>query len=144
MKTKRKQPTADSCTMCGRLASRRVRVRGVDVDRCFKCGWMDAYGKALSQMRAKGLILDDLYAAAPVLPRSAADFSVNLDFGALMTISEFSVAVDAGVFTNDDGFGKFATSARMSSQAVWPSLFKALVRARKIPSWATHVVWFNK
>lgn len=58
------------------------------------------------------------------------------DEGEHMTIEEFLNSVKMKAYTPDDGIGFFATATHESDLQVWcPDL---------APSWATHVVWYNK
>lgn len=57
-----------------------------------------------------------------------------------MTIDAFKAAVKAGVFTDDDGHGNYASETTVSKFTVYPSD----VRHNNLDSRFTHVVWFNK
>lgn len=58
------------------------------------------------------------------------------DFGDLMPIADFVECVQTSLFCPDDGIGYYATEKEYDENScVW---------AVKSPSWATHVVWFNK
>ena len=60
------------------------------------------------------------------------------DYGDLMTIKDFVAGVRSNWLTNDDGIGFFATETEYSDNfCVWDEKIER-------PSWATHVVWFNK
>jgi hypothetical protein len=58
------------------------------------------------------------------------------DFGDLMTVEEFIETVKYGGFIPDDGDGLWATKDKQSDISVWDT--------KKVPKWATHVIWFNK
>jgi len=62
------------------------------------------------------------------------------DYGDLMTMQVFINSVKIGAFTDYDGFGNLSTETQMSNRQLSPSQ----LRTRKIPKWATHIVWFNK
>ncbi len=53
----------------------------------------------------------------------------------VFTVDEFEEAMENGEFVEDDGVGYFANSEfyDAKSSCWWAA-----------PSWATHVVWFNK
>ena len=60
----------------------------------------------------------------------------------LYTSEEWLGAVEGTGFIDYDGFGNLATATLISNIAISPSditCFKV-----KLPSWATHVVWYNK
>lgn len=60
------------------------------------------------------------------------------DYGNLYLIEEFRSNVDCGGFIPYDGAGYYATKTHMSREhSVWSS-------NKEIPSWATHVIWFNR
>lgn len=64
------------------------------------------------------------------------------DVGDLFTIEDWNQCVDSGCFINYDGFGKYATTDGFSDVRVWPS--DRTREKLKPPSWATHVLWFNR
>ena len=59
-------------------------------------------------------------------------------YGNLMTAEAFAVDVMNGCLIDYDGYGRWATSDKMSDVVISPSKLK------KPPKWATHVVWFNR
>lgn len=58
----------------------------------------------------------------------------------LYLIESFQDAVKLGCFIDYDGFGLLATKDKVSDIEIYPSQ----VSSFQYPSWATHVVWFNK
>jgi len=60
------------------------------------------------------------------------------DRGKLMTIESFNLEVGRGTFICSDGFGLYATKNEKSD--IYFS-FDALFDP---PSWATHIIWYNK
>jgi hypothetical protein len=58
----------------------------------------------------------------------------------LYSIESFQDSVKLGCFIDYDGFGLLATKNKVSDIEIYPS--QAL--SFQYPSWATHVVWFNK
>ncbi len=64
------------------------------------------------------------------------------DYGDEMVVSEWVKIVETGGFIDYDGHGSLATNKFKSDIVIHPSditFFKL-----KLPSWATHVVWFNR
>lgn len=55
-----------------------------------------------------------------------------------MDIETFKREVEFDIISDDDGFGCYATETEISDYIVdfW--------NLHNIPSWATHVAWFNK
>lgn len=64
-------------------------------------------------------------------------------FGKHMTMKEFKETCLSGAFNDDDGFGYYATSNRMSKKVVHPSNVNHHTIDMNVLSF-THVVWFNK
>lgn len=62
------------------------------------------------------------------------------DGGVHMTWDEFASGVRSAAFTDDDGFGEYATLTHVADMRVRPSTVSHNAR----PDWATHVVWYNK
>lgn len=62
------------------------------------------------------------------------------DVGTLMTWRRFLRDVDDGMLDDYDGFADLATADAVSRVQVAPSGARGLAR----PSWATHVVWYNR
>lgn len=58
------------------------------------------------------------------------------------TWNEFEAACESGSIIDDDGFGELASATHVSSVRVYPSQFRDVALSR--PTWATHVVWYNK
>lgn len=63
-------------------------------------------------------------------------------YGDLMTLEEFIDNVECGGFIDYDGWGKYATSDKMSNKTIRPSNVKSnrLLTNDEF----THVVWFNR
>lgn len=59
-------------------------------------------------------------------------------YGTKYTVSDFRGMVAERSVTKSDGFGKWATAVKMSDQTV------DMAAEWSQPTWATHVVWFNK
>lgn len=67
---------------------------------------------------------------------------IDPELGEKMTLKDFLQCVDSGGFIDYDGFGHLATETRVSNIVVYPSMiFK---RIEEVPSWATHIVWYNR
>lgn len=66
--------------------------------------------------------------------------------GDLMTISDFSKCCRDGCMIDDDGFFRFAFESKgfVSMSNIEISIRDLIHPCGMIPSWATHVVWFNK
>jgi hypothetical protein len=65
------------------------------------------------------------------------------DIGDLYTIEEFIDACKAGGFIDYDGYGNFANLTQYESSIdVYPS--KLLANKIKVPTWATHILWYNR
>jgi hypothetical protein len=62
------------------------------------------------------------------------------DYGTLMTLDEFGDAIRHGYINNDDGSGFFATEKEYSEINVFSDIGLIV----DPPSWATHVMWFEK
>jgi len=59
-----------------------------------------------------------------------------VEYGRLMTLHGFQKSVAHNFFTSDDGSGCYATDTQYDPKSnVW---------THEVPSWATHVLWFNK
>ena len=59
------------------------------------------------------------------------------EYGDLMPLADWDACVSFGGFIPYDGFGCWATSDKMDfASNVW--------EAGTRPTWATHVVWFNR
>lgn len=60
-----------------------------------------------------------------------------------MTIEEWKEACDDGMFIDYDGWGDFATETECSNLSVSPSDYYKNPDWNP-PSWATHIVWYNR
>ena len=60
--------------------------------------------------------------------------------GDLLTIEEFKNGVEGGFFTDDDGYGYYATETTKSDIYVYPSDFTEGIYRDDF----THIIWFNK
>lgn len=84
----------------------------------------------------KHLIQDDFN-------QRAADPHLNIeDGGDLLTITEWLKMVREGSLIDDDGSGYLATNKEESDVPIQPSDITHLCLT--LPSWATHVRWYNK
>ena len=65
--------------------------------------------------------------------------------GDLMTLKEILGCVECGAFIDYDGMGSWATDTKFLDGAehwIYPSAIKS---GKAIPpSWATHVLWYNR
>jgi len=61
------------------------------------------------------------------------------DYGDVMTVEEFTTAVEAGGFVDYDGFGNPAKDGRMDGK-----LFIIPSRIDEVPKDCTHIVWYNR
>lgn len=61
------------------------------------------------------------------------------EYGDHMTVEEFRISIECGLFIDWDGHGYYATATEMSNVVVSPSTFAETHK----PEY-THVVWFNK
>ncbi len=64
-------------------------------------------------------------------------------FGDLLTLSEFKLGCDTGLFTDDDGIGYFATISEESDIEAVPSDIRGKKHLNIDPR-LTHVIWYNK
>jgi hypothetical protein len=72
-------------------------------------------------------------------------FPIDPDDRSLMlSIEDFINGVCFDAFTDDDGFGYFATENHVGAVRMYPSEVAGIAPEKKVPAWATHVVWFNK
>ena len=65
------------------------------------------------------------------------------DNGEFMLVYEWLDAVNAGAYVDDDGFAHWATQEGVSVTAVYPSHVIGVAADDVVPTWATHVVWYN-
>jgi len=78
---------------------------------------------------------------ALTLPEGMIRFSA--DDGDHMPVSTFLEYVLSGGFIDDDGFGEWATETHyLPGKWIHPS--DMMNNRKPIPSWATHVMWYNK
>ena len=63
-------------------------------------------------------------------------------YGDHMLVVEWIACVENGGFIDYDGHGSLATDTEISDIEIHPSDVSAL--KLKLPSWATHVMWFNR
>jgi hypothetical protein len=63
-------------------------------------------------------------------------------YGDLMTVEDWVACVESGGFIDYDGNGDLATATENFNVPIHPSDITRL--KLKIPSWATHVIWFNR
>lgn len=57
-----------------------------------------------------------------------------------ITMEEFRAGVECCAYTDDDGYGDFATATEVSDLP----LYASKLATTEIPEWATHLVWYNK
>ena len=62
------------------------------------------------------------------------------DYGDHMTMEEFIQSCRYHMFTDDDGFGKYATKDKVSNICIYPSDIAMGIYRNDF----THVVWYNK
>jgi hypothetical protein len=62
------------------------------------------------------------------------------DRGELMTIEDWKECCERGGFIDYDGHGRFATAEGFTKIPVCPSERDYF----ELPSWATHIVWYNR
>ena len=65
-------------------------------------------------------------------------------YGDHMKILEFFECVQGGGFIDYDGIGYWATLTQISNISIRPSVITHDHVEFYQPSWATHVVWFNR
>lgn len=68
-------------------------------------------------------------------------------YGDHMTLQDWKECVECGGFIDYDGDGDFATETQCSNMSVSPSDYwtgKEQDPEWNPPSWATHIVWYNK
>ena len=58
-----------------------------------------------------------------------------------MTMADFMSSCECNAFIDYDGYGDLATDKQVSNITVTPSAAK---HWKKLPTWATHVVWYNR
>lgn len=71
------------------------------------------------------------------------DLAPHPDYGDLYSLKEFADMLKCGAITSDDGCGAWATASRYD-MTTDISLYKVLAGKDPRPTWATHVLWFNK
>lgn len=64
------------------------------------------------------------------------------NYGDHMTVEKWLQCVECGGFIDYDGHGALSNGTELSDIEIKPSDISAL--KLKIPSWATHVMWFNR
>lgn len=64
------------------------------------------------------------------------------EFGNLLTIESWLENVNYGFFIDYDGFGDLATAQGQSNYRICPS--DITKKKIKIPSWVTHIMWYNR
>ena len=62
------------------------------------------------------------------------------EYGDLMPLQEWINCCESGGFVDYDGHGNLATADKCSRIEISPSQRRVI----KYPSWATHIVWYNK
>ena len=139
-----KKKLLGKCLHCRAADLEYRRLRGIDCGWCPACGIIMLSPAAELVMLNEGLTYVQLLCAAPVVSLATAVKRELPDYGEQMTVREFGDSIDTGSFTDDDGYGVFATRTKRTHCSVWPSTFVALRQAGKLPKWATHVLWFNK
>lgn len=70
------------------------------------------------------------------------DLRPHRDLGDIMPLNEWLDCVQSGGFIDYDGHGSLATKSGYSSVDISPSDITVL--KVKIPSWVTHIVWYNR
>ena len=69
--------------------------------------------------------------------------NIEDECGDLFTIEEFIEDCKSGGFIDYDGYGNFANLTQYEpSIDVYPS--KLLANKIKVPTWATHILWYNR
>ena len=72
------------------------------------------------------------------------------NIGDHMPIDEFLNCCRTTCFIDYDGFGNLATADKESNVGIKPSMYYVkrggvIIRtSRKLPKWATHIVWYNR
>ena len=66
----------------------------------------------------------------------------KLDKECKQKIEDFKEGVIFGMFTDDDGFGYYATDTEVSDCEI--EFWDFDKDNYNVPEWATHVVWYNK
>lgn len=79
--------------------------------------------------------------AATAKKRREPKFEPIPSYGSHMTWDDFVECVESGGFMDDDGHGDLATATQCSNKMINPS---SVGEHYKKPTWATHVVWYNK
>ncbi len=72
------------------------------------------------------------------MPELSYDQEVDPNCGKVMTVGEYRENVDCGGFIDYDGFGYPMKDGKSAKHPLYPS------EINKLPTDATHVVWFNK
>lgn len=68
--------------------------------------------------------------------------TTNRNFGDLIDVEEFRISLEFGLFTDYDGYGYWATDTHHDEEnCLSPS---QLILEFNPPSWATHILWFNR
>jgi hypothetical protein len=63
------------------------------------------------------------------------------DYGDHFTLADFKACCECGGFVNSDGIGDLATATQVSDVPIKPS---QILTGCELPTWCTHVVWYNK
>lgn len=66
----------------------------------------------------------------------------ELDKSCKQKLEDFKRDAEFGIFTDDDGFGLYATDTEVSNREI--EFWDFDEDNYNVPEWATHVVWYNK
>jgi len=107
--------------------------------RC--CGWQPPGAHRIPCRRKEGHTGKHCWGSAMAMAMDEEAVLKPLsDCGDHMTLGYFLDCVESGCFTDDDGFGEYATETQVSGKRVHPSD----VFASELDMNYTHVVWYNK
>jgi len=62
----------------------------------------------------------------------------------LYTMEQFKGCAECGALIDYDGFGKLSDGTDVSDIRISPSQVLNPLYMSELPSWATHVVWYNR
>ena len=97
---------------------------------------------AEDQGEREGKLMEIKMQGTPPIPVCLPSDPIEPDSGDLMTIPDFLNAVRSGCFIDYDGYGNWATKTHYEpSHIVLPS---NITKGEGWPSWASHVLWYNR
>ena len=121
-----------------------MRVRETCLELGIMCEENDPPDVVVEKMAAHFRATRDISLCRRLTPKMK---PLDPDLGSLMPLSEFVDSCELGHFINYDGFGNYATAKETSDIEVRPTDVARngkRLASFQAPSWATHVVWYNR